>query len=34
MNCDEKVLEQTIFLDLYIKSTWNTGSESPWRKTL
>ena len=29
MNCAEKLLEPTIFFNLYTKSP---GSESPWRK--
>ena len=32
MNCAEKLLEPTIFFNLYTKSTKNSGSESPCRK--
>ena len=32
MNCAEKLLEPTIFLNLYAKTPLNSGSESPWRK--
>ena len=32
MNCAEKQLEPTIFFNLYTKSPYNSGSESPWRK--
>ena len=32
MNCDEKLLEPTIFFNLYTKSKYYSGSESPWRK--
>ena len=32
MNCAEKILELTIFFNLYTKSPWNSGFESPWRK--
>ena len=32
MNCDEKLLEPTIFFNLYTKSPYNSGSKSPWRK--
>ena len=32
INCDEKLLEPTIFFILYTKSPYNSGSESPWRK--
>ena len=32
MNCAEKLLEPTIFFNLYIKSPLNSRSESPWRK--
>ena len=33
MNCAEKkILEPTIFFNLYTKSPYNSGSESPWRK--
>ena len=32
MNCAEKLLDSTIFFNLYTKSTLNLGSESPWRK--
>ena len=32
MNCAEKILEPTIFFNLYTKSPKNSGSESPWRK--
>ena len=32
MNCAEKLLELTIFFNLYTKSPWNSGSESPRRK--
>ena len=32
MNCAGKLLEPTIFFNLYIKSQSNSGSESPWRK--
>ena len=31
MNCAEKLLEPTIFFNLYTKSPQNSGSESPWR---
>ena len=32
MNCAEKILEPTIFFNLYIKSPQKSGSESSWRK--
>ena len=32
INCAEKLLEPPIFLNLYTKSPYNSGSESPWRK--
>ena len=32
MNCAEKLLEPTIFFNLYTKSPYNSGSESPWHK--
>ena len=32
MNCAEKLLEPTFFFNLYTKSPYNSGSESPWRK--
>ena len=32
MNWAEKYLEPTIFFNLYTKSLYNSGSESPWRK--
>ena len=32
MNCAEKLLELTIFFNLYTKSPSNSGSENPWRK--
>ena len=32
MNCAEKLLEPTIFFNLYTKSPWKSGSESSWRK--
>ena len=32
MNCAEKLLEPTIFFNLYTKSPLKSGSESPWRK--
>ena len=32
MNCAEKLLEPTIFFNLYTKSPEKSGSESPWRK--
>ena len=32
MNCAEKLLEPTIFFNLYTKSLLKSGSESPWRK--
>ena len=32
MNCAEKLLEPTIFFNLYTKSPQNSGSESPLRK--
>ena len=32
MNCAEKILEPTIFFNLYSKSPYNLGSESAWRK--
>ena len=31
MNCAEKLLEPTIFFNLYTKSPYNSGSESPSR---
>ena len=32
MNFSEKLLEPTIFLNLYTKSPQKSGSEIPWRK--
>ena len=32
MNCAEKLLEPTIFFNLYTKSSQNSGSESSWHK--
>ena len=32
MNWDEKLLEPTIFFNLYTESPKNSGFESPWRK--
>ena len=32
MNCAEKLSEPTIFLNLYTKSPYNSGFESPRRK--
>ena len=32
MNCADKLLESTIFFNLYTKPPLNSGSESPWRK--
>ena len=32
MNCAEKLLESTIFFNLYTKSPYKSGSESPWPK--
>ena len=32
MNCAEKLLDPTIFFNLYTKSLEKSGSESPWRK--
>ena len=32
MNCAEKILELTIFFNLYTKSPKNSSSESPWHK--
>ena len=32
MNCAEKLLEPTIIFNLYTKSPYNSGSQSPWRK--
>ena len=33
MNCSEKLLEPSTFFNLYTKSPYNSGSESPWRKS-
>ena len=33
MNSTEKLSELSIFFNLIIKSSYNSGSESPWRKT-
>ena len=32
MNCAEKLLEPTIFFNLYTKLPYNSGLESPWCK--
>ena len=32
MNCAEKLLEPTVFFNLYTKSPLKSGSKSPWRK--
>ena len=32
MNCAEKLLEPTIFFNLYTKSPWKSDSENPCRK--
>ena len=32
MNCTEKLLEPTIFVNLYPSHHRKSGSESPWRK--
>ena len=32
MNCAEKLLQPTIFFNLYTKSPYKSGSESPWHK--
>ena len=32
MNCAEKLLEPAIFFNLYTKSPYNSGSQSPLRK--
>ena len=32
MNYAEKMFKPTIFFNLYTKSPYNSGCESPWRK--
>ena len=33
MNCVEKLYESTVFFNLYTKSTEDSASQSPWRKS-
>ena len=33
INCSEQLLEPKFFFNLYTKSPYNSGSESPWSKS-